>query len=146
MENRFEIFIGYISSIYKNAQKIKNKVMYEFELKSIHVMCLYCLYHYGNVTHRLLVNFTNEDKGAITRALYLLEEKGFIENGRKHNAVILLTDAGKEVAKHIDVVSEDIVSMAADGYTDDDRELFYSMLDTISKNLDGYVLDMEKKK
>lgn len=74
MDNRFECFSNYISSIYKNIQRLKELKIKEFGLKSIHVMCLFYLRHYENVTNSMLVKLTNEDKGAISRALaYLLK-------------------------------------------------------------------------
>ncbi len=144
MENRFEFFTSYITSIYKNIQKIKNKVMETFGLKSIHVMCLFYLHHYDNVTNGMLVKLTKEDKAAVSRALSKLKEIEFVyyDDDKYKNNIVLL-DKGKEVAKYIDSVSSKIVSLAASDRTEEERTIFYSMLKTISEYLEDYV-ELEK--
>ena len=137
MDNRFECFSSYISSIYKNIQRLKEFKIKEYGLKSIHVMCLFYLRHYENVTNSMLVKLTNEDKGAISRALAYLAENGYISCDKKYKSAILLLEKGKEVAKYIDSESDNAVN-------EEERKLFYDMLKTISENLNIYIEKLEK--
>jgi len=49
--------------------------------------------------------------------------------------VIRLTESGKEVASHIDLMIERWVESGGDGLTEQDREIFYRSLELISNNL-----------
>ncbi len=144
MDNRFECFSSYISSIYKNIQRLKELKIKEYGLKSIHVMCLFYLRHYENVTNSMLVKLTNEDKGAISRALAYLDENGYISYDKKYKSAILLLEKGKEVAEYIDSESDNAVSFAGNAYNEEERKLFYDMLKTISENLNIYIEKLEK--
>ena len=144
MDNRFECFSSYISSIYKNIQRLKELKIKEYGLKSIHVMCLFYLRHYENVTNSMLVKLTNEDKGAISRALAYLAENEYISCDKKYKSTILLLERGKEVAKYIDFESDNAVSFAGSAYNEEERKLFYDMLKTISENLNIYIEKLEK--
>lgn len=144
MDNRFECFSSYISSIYKNIQRLKELKIKEYGLKSIHVMCLFYLRHYENVTNSMLVKLTNEDKGAISRALAYLDENGYISCVKKYKSAILLLEKGKEVAEYIDSESDNAVSFAGNAYNEEERKLFYDMLKTISENLNIYIEKLEK--
>lgn len=144
MNNRFECFSNYISSIYKNIQRLKELKIKEYGLKSIHVMCLFYLRHYENVTNSMLVKLTNEDKGAISRALAYLDENGYISCDKKYKSAILLLEKGKEVAEYIDSESDNAVSFAGNAYNEEERKMFYDMLKTISENLNIYIEKLEK--
>lgn len=144
MDNRFECFSSYISSIYKNIQRLKELKIKKYGLKSIHVMCLFYLRHYENVTNSMLVKLTNEDKGAISRALTYLDENGYISYDKKYKSAILLLEKGKEVAEYIDSESDNAVSFAGNAYNEEERKLFYDMLKTISENLNIYIEKLEK--
>ncbi len=146
MENIFENFTITILKLNKLVQKIKNYEMQEYGLKTIHVMCGYYLKSYSDgLTASELVKLTLEDKGAISRALKTLQEKGFISyDPNKYNSVIRLTDAGKEFADEVCRRAEKAVEAGSYDFTEKERLSFYKALGTIADNLTAYYNELAK--
>lgn len=140
MENIFENFTITILKLNKLVQKIKNFEMQEYGLKTIHVMCVYCLNnHSEGLTASELTRLTLEDKAAISRALKALLEKGYVSyDPKKYSAIIRLTGKGKELASIICKKAEKAVSAGSYDFTDDQRNSFYKELGTIAVNLEKY--------
>ena len=65
MEERFETFTVLIGRINRNIRRIKNQEMASFQLKSIHISCLYYLYSSGSLTAAELCERCEEDKAAV---------------------------------------------------------------------------------
>ena len=147
MENIFENFTITILKLNKLVQKIKNFEMREYGLKTIHVMCIYYLnLHQDGLTASELTKLTLEDKAAISRALKVLQEKGYaIYDSNKYNAEIRLTDAGKKLASVICEKADKAVSAGSYNFTDEQRNLFYSELKTIANNLEEYHKELVRK-
>ena len=145
MEKIFETFTITVLKINKLVQKIKHREMQEYGLQCIHVMCIYYLKENKNgMTASELMRLTFEDKAAISRALKVLKEKGFIEYDPKtYNAAITLTAEGVNVAEAINEKAERAVKGGSADMTDEQREFFYRQLQTISENLKNYYLEME---
>jgi len=137
MQDRFQAFVTGISVCYKYIQKIKSVEMTEFGLKGAHAMCLFFLHsHPEGLTAAQLSQLCAEDKAAVSRSLASLAEKEYIESDeKKYRSVIRLTESGKEVASHIDLMIERWVESGGDGLTEQDREIFYRSLELISNNL-----------
>ena len=148
MEDRFESFTYLILKTSKLIQKIKTLEMEDYGLKAIHVMCLYTLdKSQVGLTHKELVEKTLEDKGAISRALVLLKEKGFVEyDSNKYNSLIKLTTSGQEVAKHI--YDRTLVALDKSGLemNEEERRNLYKALKTISSNVEDYYNELIKTK
>ncbi|MDE6411581.1 MAG: hypothetical protein K2L02_03475 [Clostridia bacterium] len=139
MNERFENFTLCINKLYKLVQKIKLIEMKEFDLKAIHVMCLYTLSVYGAMTASELIKHTLEDKAAISRALKLLSERGFINYGADgYNSLIELTERGEEVAKAIGEKAKRAVDAAGGEFTDEQRKNLYECLGIVSERLEEY--------
>ena len=140
MENIFENFTITILKLNKLVQKIKNFEMREYDLKTIHVMCLYYLKnHAEGLTASELAKLTLEDKAAISRALKVLKEKGYVNyDSNKYNADILLTDEGKKLALIICEKADLAVTASSYDFTDEQRNSFYIELKTIADNLEKY--------
>lgn len=140
MENIFENFTITILKLNKLVQKIKNFEMQEFGLKTIHVMCVYYLNsHQGDLTASELSKLTLEDKAAISRALKLLQEKGYASyDPNKYNSVIRLTEEGKEFASVICKKADAAVEAGSYDFSEDERKSFYIQLKTIADNLESY--------
>lgn len=140
MENIFENFTINILKLNKLVQKIKNYEMREYDLKTIHVMCAYFLYHNPQgLTASELVRLTLEDKAAISRALKTMQDKGFNQyDNNKYNAPIQLTDDGRKLALAIGDKAERAVKAGSADMTDEERIFFYKNLSSIADQLEEY--------
>ena len=139
MENRFENFTITILKLNKLIQKIKLYEISGYNLKAIHVMCLHCLNENpSGLTASELCKLTLEDKAAISRALDLLREKGYIEYVTGYNSVISLTQEGGKVAEFIAEKASFAVAAGGKDLTEDEREAFYKALHSIAGNLEKY--------
>ena len=140
MEKIFENFTITILRLNKLVQKIKNHEMQEYGLKTIHVMCVYYLdIRPDGLTASELTKLTLEDKAAISRALKVLREKGYVNyDPKKYNADICLTQEGKKLASFICKKADLAVSAGSYDFNEEQRNSFYSELKTIADNLDNY--------
>lgn len=140
MENVFENFTITVLRLNKLVQKIKTFEMQEYGLKTIHVMCGYYLNsHPDGLTAADLTKLTLEDKAAISRALKTLQEKGFVAyNPNHYNAVIRLTDEGKQFANYISDKATKAVVAGSYDFSEEEREHFYKALNAIADNLESY--------
>lgn len=135
--SRFTILINRIS---RSIHRIKDDVMSRYGLKSAHVSCLYYLYKEGKpLTARELCDKCEEDKAAVSRAIDLLNQEGYVTCGgnteKKYKSPITLTRKGEEVGRVVAVKITDILSVLDDGVSDEDREILYGSLETVSKTL-----------
>ena len=141
MEERFETFTVLIGRINRNIRRIKNQEMASFQLKSIHISCLYYLYSSGSLTAAELCERCEEDKAAVSRALDYLEKEGYLEasdkNAKRYRHPLHLTEKGVQassiIAAKIDAVLEEINS----SLTEQERLAFYRSLTAISNRLDA---------
>ena len=140
MENIFENFTITILKLNKLVHRIKNFEMQEYGLKTIHVMCVYYLgSRLEGLTASELTKLTLEDKAAISRALKVLQEKGYASyDPNKYNAEIRLTEEGKKLASVISEKADRAVSAGSYDFTDKQRNSFYTQLLTIADNLENY--------
>lgn len=139
MNERFENFTMSINKLYRLVQKIKLIEMKGFGLKAIHVMCIYTLSVYGAMTASELVKRTLEDKAAISRAIKLLSERGFVNYGADgYNAPAALTKRGEEVARAIGEKAQRAVDVAGGEFTDEQRKNLYECLGIVSERLEEY--------
>lgn len=147
MDNRFENFTVTILKISKLIRKIKLFEMEEFDLKAVHVMCIYYAGSRKNgVTAAELCYLTSEDKAAISRALSLLTDKGYVIcNEKKYNSAITLTGEGEKLFVAISQKAEAAVVAGGGFMTDEEREQFYKTLGKIAENLDQYYVQLNKR-
>lgn len=140
MEKQFEAFTVSILKINKLIQKIKQFEMREYDLKSIHVMCLYFLNERKEgLTASELMRLTLEDKAAISRALKLLHDNKFVEyDAKTYNAPIVLTGKGACAAKNIMKKADRAVAAGSADLSEEERLLFYKSLANIADNLKNY--------
>ena len=138
MLERFAEFVNGITVCYKYIQRIKNMEMTEFGLKGMHVSCLFYLNQNSDgLTAAQLCTLCAEDKAAISRVVSELREKGYIQPGSKKNYrdPLLLTPAGKELAKKMEPLIKTWVCVGGEGVSDQQRENFYETLNSIASNL-----------
>ena len=140
MEKIFENFTGSVLRLYRLIQRIKSCEMREYGLKSVHVMCVYYLAEsVDGLTAGELASLMYEDKAAVSRALTVLRDKGYVEyDSTKYNSHIRLTDGGRKVAEYIDEKSRRAVAAGSADMTDAERETFYRSLSSITDNLKKY--------
>ena len=141
MEERFRTFTVLIMKINRYIHRIKTEEMQEFELKSPHVSCLYYLYKSGGTTAKGLCDVCAEDKGAISRSVEYLEEKGcvFCQSGEKkrYNAELILTEKGEKIAEKIVKKIDSVLDQASLGVLEEERSVLYISLSLICNNLEN---------
>lgn len=151
MTERFDRFVTYINSIYKNIQKIKNSEMTEIDcgLKGIHVMCIFRLAHSEEgLTVTQLSTMCGEDKAAMSRTVADLISRGYAvsDSGHRYRAPITLTDSGRLIAGRIESRINNAVVTGGDGLSNEERKYFYKALMTIDSNLKKYLENRESDK
>ena len=141
MQERFETFTVLINRISRTIRKIKNQEMAEYNLRSVHVSCLYYLYIHEGATATDLCEHCEEDKATISRGLDHLENNGFItrnpERTKRYNSPLILTDKGNEAGKKITDKINGVLDAISDGLTDEERAAFYRSLSIISESLEA---------
>lgn len=139
MIEKFREFTSLILSLNRAIKKIKTEEMSDYNLKSVHVSCLYYIRKAGCITAKELVILCGEDKASISRALSFLDNQGYIacdnEENKKYKATISLTEKGNEIAMLIHNKVDSALAKAGAGVNDDDREVMYRSLKTINYNL-----------
>ena len=140
MDNRFENFTILISKINRNIKKIKNLEMKEYNLRSIHVSCLYYLYVNSTLTASELCEKCAEDKASISRALDHLEKNNYVicdsKYQKRYNSPFSLTEKGNEVGNKLYDKVNVILNEANEYIEEDERILFYESLSKISNSLE----------
>lgn len=138
--DRFEIFTVLINRISRNIRKIKNQAMADYNLKSVHVSCLYYLFLAGSLTATDLCERCEEDKATISRALDYLETKGYLtcesKSVKRYKSPFTLTEEGYEVGKKIVDKINFVLDTISTSLTEDERQVFYHSLSVISESLE----------
>ncbi len=139
MQERYHLFTTFITNINRNIKRIKIEEMSEFDLKSIHVSCLYYLHRDGGMTAKQLCEVCDEDKANISRCVEYLEENGFInprpKNAKRYKAPLELTEKGYQTAEIICFKVSKILEETSVGVSNEERDMFYKTLAIISENL-----------
>jgi len=140
MVGRFEIFTLGLSEIMSSWTKIASDEMKPFGLKGTYVIYLIALYkHPEGLTSANLSEMCNRDKAEVSRAIKALESKELIVrenitvNG--YRAKITLTGKGRESTKALRERVKLAVEKGGEGLSEQERDSFYSALETISANL-----------
>lgn len=150
MKERFETFVTAIMQIYRSIQRIKSQEMAAFGLKGTHVMCLFQLQqHPDGLTGGQLAQLCDEDKAAISRSVAELRSCGLVQvpegSSRRYRVQITLTEQGRAVTQQMDSRIIEAVLNAAQGYSREEREIFYRVLLQIADNLQEACLNLEEK-
>ena len=142
MEERFRTFTVLITKLYRAIRKIKNEETEEYGLTNPHVSCLYYLYKEEALTLKELVDICLEDKAILSKATVYLEQKGLIVSDsnqkKRYNSYFRLTNKGLVVAKSIAVKIDNILGYASADINENDREILYKSLSSISDKLDEF--------
>lgn len=140
MTSRFEQFSASVFSIYRSIQKIERVEMEKYGLKGPHAQCLLAMSRYPDgITSSQLCVVCDKDKAAISRTVAELEREGLVERSLKgsnrYRALLKLTPQGKAAAEHVDKRAKLAVEKAGEGMTDEQRAIFYTVLDLIAGHL-----------
>ena len=138
MISRYEILSVYVADISREISKISARVMHNWGLRGSSAKYLLVMRGYGTpLTAAKLSQLSERDKADVSRALSELYDGGLIEQvgSGKYRAKITLTEKGKQVANELYVKAKEIIGFVGSDITDEERELLYRMLSSISKNL-----------
>ena len=139
MQNRFTTFTVLIGKINRCIKKIKSTEMAEFDLKGVHVSCLYHIYTNKSLTAKELCDICDEDKASISRSIDYLEKNEFLLCNstlkKRYKSALELTDKGKAVAEKIASIIESMLDRASTGMSEDERLVMYKSLNTVCDNL-----------
>lgn len=140
MDKLFESFTVTVLKINKMIQKIKQVEMQEYNLKGVHVMCIYYLNERKQgLTASELMRLTYEDKAALSRALKQLRDDGYVTyDVDTYNANITMTNKGEKIAESIVEKIDKAVLAASADFTDEQRAFFYQSLNIICGNIKQY--------
>ena len=146
MDDRFETFTMAVLRLNKLVQRIKLLEMGDYGLKAIHVMCIYYAAN-GPVTAGELSRLACEDKAAVSRALRLLRQRGYIVREEAgYNAAITLTEEGRRLGEYITVRAQAAVEAAAGDLTAEQHEIFNAVLCSVEKNLEEYCKNLSAER
>ena len=141
MINRFEQFSQVISGIHRYIQKLQRNEMVKRGYKGAFALYLVTLNRVSEgLTSKELCEVCDKDKAAVSRIIAEMEEKGLVQRDRTgvraYRSKITLTEKGKETAEYINERSRLAVKAVSLGaMNEEQREVVYSALDVISKNL-----------
>ena len=160
-ETRFEDFVGLISGLYKEIQRIKTSEGARLGLKGSDVMCLYYLERSkdgltgadlarmagiapANAQDNLaaeLARMAGVTRAAVSRTLAHLEEGGYVEvddsgdAAVKYRAPVRLTALGGESMSEADRIIREVLDTTGKAMGVEQREQMYASLRTILDTL-----------
>ena len=140
MVERFEKFSFLISEVSKHWHKITSDEMEKYGLKGPHSVYLITMYRYPEgLTSPQLCELCGKDKSDVSRMMSIMEKKGIVKKEGIHQnlyrGVFKLTQEGMEAAEHLVKRVNLAVELAGKELSDENREIFYNALETISTNL-----------
>lgn len=140
MISKYEIFSCVVSNLYHDIQRIERMEMEKYGLKGPHAQCLVIMSrHPEGITAARLCEISEKDKAAISRTVSELEAAGLVSkkqpNGIRYRVSLMLTEAGQAAAKNVSCLASQAVEQAGSGLTDEQRNIFYQVLDHIAQNL-----------
>ena len=140
MITKYEQFSSSVASLSRDIQHIERIEMAKFGLKGPHAQCLLALSrHPDGIPAARLCELCDKDKAAISRTVAELEEAKLVcrdlNGGSRYRANLLLTDAGKAAAQAVSERAQLAVEAAGSGLNDQQRAVFYQVLDIIAGNL-----------
>ena len=140
-ETRFEDFVGLISGLYKEIQRIKASEGARLGLKGSDVMCLYYLERSKDgLTGADLARMAGVTRAAVSRTLAHLED-GYVEvedsgdAAVKYRAPVRLTTLGGESMNEADRIIREVLDTTGKTMGVEQREQMYASLRTILNTL-----------
>ena len=139
MVNRFERFSFAMFEISRCWHKLAGDEMLRYGLKGPHAIYLVTLAQYPDgITASQLCELCGRDKSDVSRAMSTMVQKGLVvreDASGTYRARLALTDSGLAAARQVCQRAALAVELAGQGFDPDQRQVFYSVLDTITDNL-----------
>ena len=140
MIDRFERFSIAISEISRYWHKLAAGELAKYDLKGPHATYLTAMYKYPQgITVPQLCEVCGKDKSDASRMISILEQKRLVKkqvvDGSLYRGKLQLTDEGKFAAKQVSKRASRAVKEAGKDLTEQEREIFYKALDSITANL-----------
>lgn len=137
---RFEVFTLGLSELSTAWNKIATEELKPFGLKGGYVVYLIALYKTPEgLTSARLCELCNRDKAEVSRAVSALEKKGMVvretATGNGYRARIQLTKEGRAVTCALRERIKLAVEKGGTGLSEEERDHFYSAMQTIARNL-----------
>ena len=143
MIDRFERFSLAIFEISYCWHKLAAEEMAKYGLKGPHAIYLLMLRRSEqSLTAAQLCELCGRDKADVSRAIAVLEQKGYIykEAGR-YRAKLYLTEQGKQMAQYVRDIAQRAVTVAGGDISDEDRAVLYGALESIAGKLQELSID-----
>lgn len=140
-DDRFLRFSFAIDRIAKNLQRIKNEKMARFDLRSMHLMCLFQLdKHPEGLTGAELSRLCQVDKAFVSRVTGELCQAEYISysDGPRYKRKLILTETGKTTMHQIRSILEEAVNQITAGITEEQLLQFYSILEKLDTGLNRF--------
>ena len=141
-ETRFEDFVGIISALGKEIQRIKTAEARRLGFRGSDVMCLYYLVkHPEGLTAAELARLVDVSRAAVSRTVAHLADDGFVEvgseedEGSRYRAPIRLTEKGREAARPLDDIIHRVLDEAGGELAARQRLQMYDSLNHILEKL-----------
>ena len=140
---RFYSFVQLIDSVHKMVQKIRIDTAPYLGVKSVHIFWVYELYsHPDGLTAAELASKNMISRSLISREIEALHQDGYVEicensNGKRknYNALIKLTEKGKNLAQQIVFEGMSVQNRVDEGITEEELASFYATLNKLCNNL-----------
>jgi DNA-binding MarR family transcriptional regulator len=147
---RFSKFTLLIDGIYKSIHKIKLDNAPYLGIKSVHVFWVYSLLkHPEGLTSTELAALSEIDRSLVSREVAKLCADGYITyvggsgKRRNYNSRIVLTEKGVELAEYIRREALDVQKKADADITEEELEIFYSVLEKLYGNFQNITKERE---
>ena len=147
---RFSKFTLLIDGIYKSIHKIKLDTAPYLGIKSVHVFWVYSLLdHPDGLTSTELAALSELDRSLVSREVAKLCADGYITyiggsgKRRNYNSRIVLTEKGVELAEYIRREALDVQEKADADITEEELEIFYSVLEKLYGNFQNITKERE---
>lgn len=133
-----------IDATHKCISKIKQELILDSEVKSVHTFWLYVLLkHKDGLTASELAAKSKIDRSLVSREMQALYKSGYIEieqagKKRGYNSRITLTEEGTRVAKIISDAAYKIQSAVSREISDSELASFYSTFEKIYTGLERF--------
>lgn len=141
--DRVADFLFFTRKLEKALFVVKGKEGANISLKGIHVLCLFFLAVRGPMSVMDLARATQEDKGAVSKALDKLRKMAYVEPKRKYMDAIRLTRAGEVEAARLLYRTQRIAQAARKGIDDQQADAFIKTLRAYVDNFDRAIEQSE---
>ena len=151
MKDEFENFVTSVTLAHKYIQFIKKREGLVFGLKGFHALCLYYLDKYPEgTTVTELSKRCCEDKATVSRALETLSKRGYLAkiesvSANRKRCKVVLTPEGRQVAKKVDRIVDDVTKRIGAGFSDEQLTEFYSIFMTMDRRLSEYCANLDRR-